>query len=52
MTIRYLVSLDGYCLCDAETQETLTYTRTEAEGAIKHLESQGLKAQIIEIQYK
>ena len=52
MMTRYLVSCNGVCLCDAETEETITYTKTEAEGAMKHLKSQGLKAQIIEIQYR
>lgn len=52
MTKRYLVSCDGVCLCDAETEETITYTKIEAEGALRHLKSQGLNAQIITIQYK
>lgn len=51
MTKRYLVSYNGLCLCDAETEETITYTKTEAEGAMRHLKQQGLAAQIIEIQY-
>jgi hypothetical protein len=41
----------GHCLCNSDTQETITFTKTEAEGALRHLKSQGLKdAQIIEIQ--
>jgi hypothetical protein len=52
MTKRYLVSCNGFCLCDAETEETITYNKIEAEGALRHLNSQGLNAQIIEIQYK
>lgn len=51
MTKRYLVSCNGVCLCDAETEETITYSKIEAEGALRHLNSQGLNAQIIEIQY-
>jgi len=50
---RYLVSCSGHCLCDVSTQETITFTKTEAKGALMHLARQGLKnAQMIKIQIK
>jgi hypothetical protein len=47
MTTRYLVSCEGYCLCDTDTQETITFTKPEADGALKRLHAEGLTDAII-----
>ena len=52
MNTRYLVSSGMYCLCDAVTQETLTYTKQQAEQNVQYLKQKGIKANIVEIKYK
>ncbi len=51
MTIKYLVAYDGECLCNPD-EETVTFTKREAEAAKKHLKSQSINAEIIKIQLK
>jgi len=49
MTTRYLVAADGHCLCN-EHDLTVTFNQQEAEAALRHLHSEGIKnAQIIQI---